>query len=66
MPSSNSGSVTGRGRFHLEITSIEEFALLCALIRDDKIEDAEIRKQIEKLKVAETDLNQAVKSDQKG
>lgn len=50
-------------RFHLEINSMEEFILFCALIRGEKSSDPFLQALAKKLDVSSKDLEDALESD---
>ena len=51
--------------FHLEIDSLEEFAVFCALIRGEALEEDKLKALVAKLHGASDTLAAAEKADQK-
>jgi hypothetical protein len=56
----------GEGRFHLEVNSIEEFVVLCALIRNEPATEEQMKALAQRLHAASDKLAAAERADQSG
>ena len=52
------------GGFHLEVNSIEEFMVLCALIRHEPVDEDKLKELVGRLRVASDQLDAATKANQ--